>query len=127
MEPDQLLPYHLRSNRRIVLQDFDDDLTNREFFMGGMRRRGHAVQDHSSSFNIVGKFAQGCNGLGIIQSESVLPRSISTLRCVDAGPASANHAFLPLTCKKNALLARSLLKKIPIYPFDAKTGAAVSE
>src|ERR1044071_10399833 len=113
MEPDQLLLYHSRPSGRIVLQEFDDDLTNREFFMGGMRRRGHAVEDHSSSFNIGGKVAQGCNGLGIIQSESVLPRSISTLRCVDAGPASANHAFSSPYSHKNVLPGRSLLKKFP--------------
>lgn len=102
---------HSRSNGWIILQDLDNNLTNCELFMGGMRRRGHAIEDHCSSFYIVGKFAQGCNGLGIIQSKSVLPRSISTLCCVDAGPASANHAFLPLTRKKNVLLDRSLPKK----------------
>jgi len=113
MAPDQLLPYHSRSSGGILLQDFDDHLANRELLMRSMRRRGHAVKDHCSSFNIVGKFAQGCYGLGIVESESVLPRSISTLRCVDAGPASANHIFLPLTRKKNVLPDRSLLKKFP--------------
>jgi hypothetical protein len=86
--------------------------------MRGMRRRGHAIQDHGPSFNIVGKFAQGCDGLGIVESESVLARSISTLRCVDAGPASANHVFLPLTSQKERSADRSLLKKFP-YTFDA--------
>jgi hypothetical protein len=96
--------------------------------MSGVRRGSHTVEDHSSSFNIVGKFAQGGNGLGIIQSESVLPRSISTLCCVDAGPASANHAFLPLTRKRTVGMT-FLAYKIPISCLTPtpKIGEAVSE
>src|ERR1700761_5180740 len=43
----------------------------------------HALQDNVSGFNIVGKLAQcGC-GFRIVQSKSVLSRSVGTFGCVN--------------------------------------------
>ena len=109
-----LLLHHSRSSGGIVLQDFDNDFTNREFFMGGMRRRGHAVKDHSSSFNIVGKFAQGCMVLLSFSPKACFPaRSAHSAAWMLVLPPLI-MLFFPLTAKRTFRTLILLLKKFSL-------------